>query len=89
VSGDGREGRLQGVLGARLQQCILAVTAATFRLPVHGLHHPREGPVPLEDESSGIDGRASKLLKTDGRVASERRERADIHRQRVSAQPDT
>jgi hypothetical protein len=85
VSGDGCEGWPQGLFGAQLKQCILEATAATVRLPLHGLHHPREGPVPLEDVSTGVDGRASKLLKANGRVASGRGEGVDIHRQCVSA----
>jgi hypothetical protein len=80
VSGDCGEGREQGVLGARLQQGVLAIGTTSFRLPVHGLHHPRERAVPLENLPARPDGSTSKFLEVDGRVVSGRRERANVHR---------
>jgi hypothetical protein len=80
VSGDCREGREQGVLGARLQQRVLAIRTTSFRSPVHGLHHPREGAVPLENLPARPDGSTSEFFEVDGRVVSGRGERVDIYR---------
>jgi hypothetical protein len=80
VSVDCGEGREQGVLGAQLQQRVLAIGTTSFRSPVYGLHHPREGAVPLENVPARPDGSTSKFLEVDGRVVSGRQDCAKVHR---------